>query len=495
MSQIEDERKFVIAGDQPVPDLSGVVELGPSERFTLHATYVDTLDLTLARNRIVLRRRTGGGDEGWHLKLPGTDGRREEVHAPLSDGPNSAMVPNALRSRVADLIGNEALVPVATVRNKRTERELRLGKTVVALLCDDHVRASRGRDEKSWRELEVELVDGDRELLDRITEVFAAAGVPVSTSPSKLVTILGEPGPASGELGPDSAALDVLRAYWSTQVGVLQALREPLRTDEPDAVHQARVATRRLRSVLRTWRPLLKKSVVDNLRAELKWLGGKLGAPRDGEVLRARLMSALDALPDSDVDGPVRERMEATLVAAHQASLAKLTKALDSQRFATLCASLTRLLTHPPIKTAAERKARKVLPPHLDKAVDRTRWCWRQARGMEAFDQALMLHETRKKAKACRYGGEAVVPAFGEGAQQWAATWKDVTEPFGVFQDSIVAQRRLAELRAEALAAGEPTRPYDRLADAQAAEGETALAEATAALTAALQMSANRWRR
>ena len=53
----------------------------------------------------------------------------------------------------------------------------------------------------------------------------------------------------------------------------------------------------------------------------------------------------------------------------------------------------------------------------------------------------------------------------------------------------------LDELRAEALAAGEPTRPYDRLADAQAAEGETALAEATAALTAALQMSANRWRR
>ena len=78
-----------------------------------------------------------------------------------------------------------------------------------------------------------------------------------------------------------------------------------MRRDEPDAVHKMRVGTRRLRSTLKTFRPLYDRDTTDRLRAELRWLAESLGHVRDAEVLAARLGRALDAEPDELVLGPV----------------------------------------------------------------------------------------------------------------------------------------------------------------------------------------------
>ncbi|NEA06535.1 CYTH domain-containing protein, partial [Streptomyces sp. SID10116] len=86
----EIERKYDVKAGTELPDLTGVTGVaGVVDKGTadLDAVYWDTPDQRLAAASITLRRRTGGHDAGWHLKLPVSlaDGVRDEVHAPLSD--------------------------------------------------------------------------------------------------------------------------------------------------------------------------------------------------------------------------------------------------------------------------------------------------------------------------------------------------------------------------------------------------------------------------
>ncbi|MGH3480415.1 MAG: CYTH domain-containing protein, partial [Nocardioidaceae bacterium] len=80
-THLEVERKYDAAPEARLPDLTrlpGVAGVAEPEQYDLDAVYFDTADLALARGRITLRRRTGGHDAGWHLKLPaGTPGRQE----------------------------------------------------------------------------------------------------------------------------------------------------------------------------------------------------------------------------------------------------------------------------------------------------------------------------------------------------------------------------------------------------------------------------------
>src|SRR4030095_8590831 len=81
----EVERKYDVDWSTPVPDLrdvAGVAAVGEPVEHELVAVYVDTEDLALAAGRVTLRRRTGGDDDGWHLKLPASDGERDELRAP-----------------------------------------------------------------------------------------------------------------------------------------------------------------------------------------------------------------------------------------------------------------------------------------------------------------------------------------------------------------------------------------------------------------------------
>ncbi|MBK1788423.1 CYTH domain-containing protein [Prauserella cavernicola] len=193
---IEREAKFELDLDAAVPRLDGV---GPVSRqaepvkSVLEATYYDVRDHRLLGSGITLRRRTGGTDAGWHLKLPRPDGHREEVAEPLG---STSSIPAPLAEKVRDRTGDEPLVPVARITTTRFSYSLLDGQDrPLATLVDDHVtaEAGKGTGPDSWRELEVELTDdADDSLLDQVTEALRGIGVLPSTWPSKLRRVLGE---------------------------------------------------------------------------------------------------------------------------------------------------------------------------------------------------------------------------------------------------------------------------------------------------------------
>lgn len=188
---IERELKFELDLDRPVPRLDGVGPVARQDgpvKSTLEATYFDTAGLHLLREWITLRRRTGGHDTGWHLKLPRADGHREEVTEPLGQG---QAIPRTLRDRLGDVLGDREPGPVARIRTTRFSYPLLAADgRPLATLTDDHVTAevsSEAHGLDSWREIELELAeDTDDELRETLGEALRHAGLRPSEWPSKL---------------------------------------------------------------------------------------------------------------------------------------------------------------------------------------------------------------------------------------------------------------------------------------------------------------------
>src|SRR4051794_121581 len=190
---LEVERKFDVDDGFALPEFAGVdgvVAADPPVEQALEAVYHDTADLRLARARITLRRRTGGTDAGWHVKLPGDDGARLELQAPLGRAVRTP--PKALLDPLRGVLRGAPRAPVATLRNRRVVTLLRdADGRPLAEIADDTVTASASGPDGSaalqaWREVEVELVDGDETLLEPVGEWLVAAGAAPSGSASKL---------------------------------------------------------------------------------------------------------------------------------------------------------------------------------------------------------------------------------------------------------------------------------------------------------------------
>ena len=199
----EVERKFAVTTDTVSPSFGGLsavakVERSPVEQ--LDAVYYDTPDQDLARHRITLRRRTGGPDAGWHLKLPAGADARTEVRTPLGDaGAPDDTVPDELRDVVLAIVRDRPIRPVAHISTARTV-DLLFGPDGGALaeFCDDVVRASAEDDgePQEWREWELELVEGgggDAALLDRLANRLFDAGAEPAGHGSKLAKVLDTP--------------------------------------------------------------------------------------------------------------------------------------------------------------------------------------------------------------------------------------------------------------------------------------------------------------
>lgn len=196
---LEIEQKFDVADDFERPDFAALPGgVTAAEPVTLHlsATYYDTPGLRLAASKITLRRRTGGTDAGWHLKLPeGAD--RREVREPLGDPGEE--VPGRLASRVAGVTGGLPLAPIAVLDTERTVVTLTgRGGRVVAEIADDLVTARRlagdqgaaaGQPQR-WREVEVEVPEKAPELQQAAADLLRAAGARPAGHGSKLARLL-----------------------------------------------------------------------------------------------------------------------------------------------------------------------------------------------------------------------------------------------------------------------------------------------------------------
>jgi inorganic triphosphatase YgiF len=184
---LEIERTYEVDATFELPALSDLGEVdGPAERL-LDATYYDTADLRLLAAKVTFRRRTGGDDAGWHVKLPAGVDARKEVRRELSDE-----IPAELVELVAGISGGAQLAPAARISTRRLVSTL---GGDVAEICDDHVSAevflAGHESSEQWRELEVELVGGDRSVFESVEERLFAAGAKPASVGSKLGRLLG----------------------------------------------------------------------------------------------------------------------------------------------------------------------------------------------------------------------------------------------------------------------------------------------------------------
>jgi CHAD domain-containing protein len=451
----EVERKYSVGHDAALPaltEVAGVTDAGPVRRFDLAATYFDTHELDLMRHRVTLRRRVGGSDEGWHLKEPSGPDTRSETGLPLGRAVHT--VPKRLRDAVAQWTGDRRLVPVARVSTHRTEVTL-LGEDgrPLAVVADDDVHATRllapalGQ---HWREWEVELVDPTPELLDRIETELLKAGAHRGSASSKLARALAEESPGHGRtatqapLTRDSSVRDVVVAFLAEHLGTLEEHHAGL---QGETVHQLRIAARRLRSTLTTFRPMFDPGAVDELRDELRWLGGALSEARDSEVLRGHLDALVTEEPPATTHTLLRRRIDHDLNQTHRRAHAAAKDAVASDRYRRLVSSLDAVIRAPALRPKAYKPARKALPRLVARDARRLRRAAAAAgrtHGQAARDEA--LHEVRKKAKRLRYAAESATPVLGKRGEQLAKRAKKVQDTLGAHQDTVASRAWLEEL-------------------------------------------------
>jgi CHAD domain-containing protein len=284
----------------------------------------------------------------------------------------------------------------------------------------------------------------------------------------------------------------VLLAHLRQQVAQVQAQDLPVRLDTPDSVHKMRVATRRLRSALTTFKSLFDPDVTRPLRDELKWLAGELGAARDAEVMRDRVS---DAVEDESHQLAVHAETDARseLAEAYRAAHDRVLAELDGDRYHQILVALRALVDQPPLRKRAGRRAGKVLPPLVARSFDRVRGFVAEAASRPpGAERDELMHDARKAAKKARYAGEAVAPVFGKDATRFAAAMEDVQEALGEHQDSLLTRARLRTLAAHA-SSTEAAFVYGRLHALEEARTEESQQRFDAAWKAARRRSVHRW--
>lgn len=456
---LEEERKYEVDARFVVPDLavtSGGRMVARSP-VTLTATYLDTPDLRLARSGVSLRHRKGD-PEPWTVKLPAdSPGVRHEISRPdkITRVRRLNRPPRDLVELVTSVTRGAELSPAVVVRTVRTPYEIRdANDRLLAEVADDAVAVLGGRRVRErFREIEVERKGGDDKLLDQIEAVLCEAGAVRGDFVPKHVRALGAAATAEpdliapAELGPNPAAGDVVTNAIRRSVDRLLVhdpfvrLREPV-GDDDTAVHQMRVACRRLRSDLRTFRPLVQAEWAKTLRDELKWLADALGAARDAEVLRARLHATADADPRSPLDEAAVARMDAALNARHVAALEALDQVLRSERYLVLVDALVAAARSPKLTGPAEQPAREVLPPLVARPWLRLVAGRKDVTGAADLDPQApdrQWHAVRINGKKARYAADAVAGVLGGGAAKLAKSLSKVQNVLGEHQDAVVA--------------------------------------------------------
>jgi len=468
----EIERKYEAGPAVTLPGLSdvqGVAQETDLPGEDLSAEYYDTSDLRLIRAGVTLRRREGGHDAGWHLKLPaGTDTRRE-IHLPLGE---AGQVPAELATLARGWTRGAALGPVAQIGTIRQRRALLdgQGESLAEVATDDVSAQSMGESTtlSRWREIEVELTGGGPDLLKSIDKRLRQAGLQPAGHSAKLARALAGRLPEEApppRLTPGSPAGQVVLAYAAAQLAQLQATHTQVHRDEPEAVHDMRVATRRLRSTLKTFKQVLAGLASgpdagpdpQALRAELKWLADVLGEARDTEVLEAELKGRLGELPAELLLGPVQARVTSHFAPRAASARESVLEALASARYVNLLDALTALVSMPSAGTG-DQKAAKALPAAVRRAYRRLkRRAGRAAAAAPGPGQDTALHETRKAAKEVRYAAECAAPALGKDAAKLAKQAKKLQSVLGDQHDAVVARALTRDIAIRAHLAGEST--------------------------------------
>lgn len=240
----------------------------------------------------------------------------------------------------------------------------------------------------------------------------------------------------------------------------LVSLAADVRADADDSVHQMRVSTRRLRSLLGSYRHAFPPEATRTARAELRWLGSVLGKARDAEVLADRFSALIDAQPGDLVVGSVHQRLVGTQQDLYRSAHAHAVEVLAEPRYAALCALLDEV-------TSGEHTvpADLTLRSGLDKAYRQLRKAAKKVRrlvGEDGADVGPALHRVRKRAKKLRYAAEAVAVAEPSAADLGRAA-KSLQTLLGDHQDGVLARAWIIDTVVQAREDDEDTFTYGLL--------------------------------
>lgn len=436
---LETEFKFEAPTGAPLPDLRDLAQTRRLPQQLLRTTYFDTPDGRLGERNLSLRHRTvdGEGPGTWTLKLPHpTDGSAvERTEMSWSAPPES--VPTEALEVVQGVIRREPIrlvVSLETLRQRLTLLD-RKGRVVVEIDDDAVLVVGGPRDGWRFRQVELEILNPSKKLVRAVTARLEEAGLMMEET-EKLAKAMGfaHRPPPSRRLGRKAPLKEVVRAVLKD--GLDRLLDHDWRLRVPDAlidahdVHQARVATRRLRSDLKTFGVGLDPVWVSHVRKDLKWVGSALGDVRD-----------VDVLADTFQGGAPRELIEEL---SHQRAVAagRLTSVLRSDRY---------------LRTLDRLHAASHTPPYLDTdnrfhATDRAvtvvpvlvakRWkaLRRQVDRAGNHPSDRQLHRTRIKAKQLRYAAEAATRVSGKPAARVASAAEQLQTVLGQHHDAVEAK-------------------------------------------------------
>jgi CHAD domain-containing protein len=455
---LEVERKFDVGESTSSPSFAGIADVRRVERRPtqeLDAMYYDTPARDLASNRIALRRRTGGEDAGWHLKLPAGPDARTEVRAALGtaneDGHED--VPSELLDVVLAIVRDRPVHPVARISTtRRIDQLYGVDDGGLAEFCDDHVTASRfatpnGTEvEQRWREWELELTGpaANTELMDKLSDRLLGAGAAPAGHGSKLARVLGT---TPKDLAAHAA--DPLHRAVAEQFAALLVWDRAVRAETDDAVHQMRVTTRKIRSLLQASPDSFGLGDDTSIIDELRELANVLGEARDAEVLAARYRGALDKLPAKLSRGPIQDRLVDGAEQRYRTGVRRSLTAMRSPRYFRLLDALEAVVTTNPDPGSG--------PAAVVAAGKKVRKAAKAARGATGGDLEEAIHRIRKRAKRLRYTAAAT------GEKKVSKRAKKVQSLLGEHQDCMVSRAHLIEQADEAHAASEDVFTYGLL--------------------------------
>lgn len=438
-----------------VPDVS----LSQGAARTLRDTYFDTEDWRVHKAGFTLRlRRKGSGAEATLKSMAGAvDGLRDrrEITEPVADGSaeNPADLPGAVGGILRPLIGPRPLRSLFDLHTTRRPFALTINGAEAGevTLDDTTVPGPPGRTPATLRRVEVEVAaERVEETLPFVEALRAECGLaPAEVGKfetglrAHALLPLGMPELGPSGITPAMSTGEVAFAVLRRHFAALLAHEAGTRIGEdPENLHDMRVATRRLRASMSLFRDVLPARA-ERLRAELGWLGRALGEVRDQDVQLIQVRAWMEAAAPGESAAlalllPVYERRR-------EAARRRMLRALDSRRYARLTAAMTRMLWRRPSRRLPAARV-PVLATAPDLIEHRFRQVRKAARRITKDSPPEAYHLLRIRAKRLRYAVEAVVDVYDDPARRMIKRLAQMQDVLGEHQDAQVAIHHLREL-------------------------------------------------
>ena len=419
-----------ITSEFRLPELPG--HILPRRVFT--STYFDTNGYSLGRLGITLRRKVEQKKGVWQLQLPSPSGRLELDRA---GGPNT--LPPEFRDLLFAFIQEADPQPLKKLRTERQRFQVARHDKVLAEINHDAVALiEKERIRHRLFELEIELIDGSKKDLRHITQALLKAGALKEDSYPKIFQGVSVAFPeALQHVDASAPPREHLHSHLQRQVAEILTHDPGTRFGkDPEDLHHMRVATRRLRALLRIGRDFMDPEWTKSLLKEVGWLGKVLGMVRDSDVLIKGLRHEASTL--SSPDQKIFQKLLAALETQRSISRGMMLDALRSPRYPELLNKLQHAIRHPQavstnlsLQQIGARQFKK-LYSHVE--------------NLKVNFSDDNLHRTRIRVKRVRYAAELAEKTVGGSASRFIREIKKVQDLLGSHHDAVLTEHRLQKL-------------------------------------------------